>query len=140
MTALAIKQESNWYSVPSYQVENPVVWRPIEAILTAKCEEYRPNDIRHAVVNGEMQMWVAAPEGPIAAVILTQIGQRRSGKVLTVLFCGGSDMRLWIDERWRIKDWARQMGCRAVRFEGREGWGKIFPEARQTGVKWEVEV
>lgn len=138
--ATVLKPTSNWYSVPAYQVENPAVWKPVEAILDRTCEEYRSNDIRHAVVNGEMQLWVAAPDGPIAAVVLTQISQRRSGKVLTVLFCGGSDMRAWIDERWRITDWARQMNCRAVRFEGREGWGRIWPEAREIGRKYEVEV
>lgn len=137
--ATNLKPTSNWYSVPAYQVENPAVWKPIEAILDCTCEEYRTNDVRRAVAIGEMELWVAAPNGPIEAVLLTEIARKKIGNVLTVLFCGGSNMNSWIDECWRLTDYAKQQNCVEVRFEGREGW-KIIPGAEKVGVKWRVRL
>lgn len=139
MTALAYSPSSTWFAVPPHQVEAPQLWRQVEAILTEKCEEYRANDVRHAVRRGEMQLWLAAPDhGPVAAVLLTELRRTRDGLVMTVLFVGGSDMRLWIDERARLVEFARQQGATEVRFEGREGWRRIFPEAEKIGVKLRI--
>lgn len=140
MMATALKQTSNWYSVPAYQVENPAVWKPVEAILDRTCDEYRANDVRRALVHGEMELWVAAPDGAIEAVLLTQIARKKVGSVLIVLFCGGSNMEAWLDESWRLTDYAKRMNCRAIRFEGRDGWERKIPGARRIGVKLEMEV
>jgi len=138
--ATVLKEKQTWFSVPAYQAENPSVWNQVAKILARTCAEYRAEDVRAAVVAGTMELWVAAPEGAVDAVLVTQITRTKDGQAMTVLFVGGAEMRDWIGERWRLADYARRRGCAELRFEGRDGWQRFFPEAEQVGVKLRIKL
>jgi hypothetical protein len=62
---------------------------------------------------------------------ITQILQYPQSRVLLVLFGGGRNIAEWKDQIWPyFEGFARENNCDEVQMMGREGWIKIFPDAR----------
>lgn len=64
-----------------------------------------------------------------------------TGTKLRCLALYGRDMERWLsDKRKAVKSLMHQCGARSVVTEGRAGWAKLFPEARQLRVLYEAKL
>jgi hypothetical protein len=98
--------------------------------------------IEDAVLRGDALLWLAwdadprsgSGAGRIAAAAVTELHQTEWRKVCVVVACGGDNMRRWIGLLDGIEAYARAAGCEAVRIMGREGWQRMLPSYRRTGI------
>jgi hypothetical protein len=88
----------------------------IESSLKYANDCYSIDDIRGAVLKGQMQLW---PSENAALITELTIYPQRMGCI--VAFAGGN-----LDELRRmvpvIKQWAKEKGCDFVSVHGRKGW------------------
>ncbi len=90
-------------------------------------------EIERQVFDGEALLWVNAN-----TALITQVGIVESGKVCTIVACGGSLPSL--EGLEEIESYARSMGCRAMRIMGRKGWVRKLKDYRQMAVVIEKEI
>lgn len=131
---------AEWCFVRPGDVDSDEAWEPIRLLLDQYCESYRAEDVRAAVGNGQFQLWLARDDGGLLAVLITQLIHRRDGLICVVNFCGGREMHKWIGDRHLLARWAKDQGCIAVKGERREGWLWFLPDAKQTGIVWEMKL
>lgn len=85
------------------------------------------DDVKQAVADRDMQLWVIHEWRELKAVCVTEIRQWPRAKVLTALAVGGEDMPHWVGA---IDDvlvrYAQANGCQAVEAHGRRGWTKTL--------------
>jgi hypothetical protein len=96
------------------------------------------------------------PTSRIAAAAVTELHQTEWRKVCVLIACGGASgrsrhsprrrastpwcssramgARNWIGLLDEIEAYARAAGCEAVRLMGREGWQRLLPSYRRTGI------
>ena len=76
------------------------------------------------IQSGDAQLWAILEDGkPIAAVVT---GFLLSPKRCLIWLVGGSRLREWAgDFIAKLEDWARSLGCVALRGVGRPGWARI---------------
>jgi hypothetical protein len=70
----------------------------------------------------------------IAAAAVTELQQTEWRTVCVLVACGGTGTRGWIGLLDGIEAYARAAGCEAVRLMGREGWQRLLPNYRRTGI------
>jgi len=91
--------------------------------------EYKIDDIRNALIRGDMQLWIWADDGEILAVGVSEILCYPQMKILSVPFAGAEKMSIeaWfegsLDELIRF---AKAHGCKGIKGYGRYGWIKKF--------------
>ncbi len=90
-------------------------------------------EVERQVFDGEALLWVNTD-----AALITQVGIVESGKVCTIVACGGALPSL--DGLQEIESYARSMGCRAMRIMGRKGWVRKLKDYRQMAVVIEKEI
>lgn len=102
------------------------VWPGVEPVLARVIKPdtgYTMQSVLNSLQLAKMQLWVI---GNFQGVVITQIEDRPSQRILYTLFLAGNDMSEWIDEWCEVQDeYARHNGCAAVEFNGRKGWNKI---------------
>lgn len=75
----------------------------------------------------DVQLWVAEDEFDVViGAWVSQICIYQGAKVCELLYCGGSDIQLWLDEGLNtVEEWARFKGCGSITIVGRLGWGRM---------------
>lgn len=86
-------------------------------------------ELQRQVLDGEALLWV----GPNSAAV-TQVGIVESGKVCTIVACGGDGVLRALEMIEDIERYATEMGCRAMRVMGRKGWARALKGYRTTAV------
>lgn len=134
-------------------------WPHVRALILAAMQRgglssYGP--VEDAVLRGDALLWLAWEQGSdvgdqrmgfrpltsvirhptsrIAAAAVTELHQTEWRKVCVLVACGGAGMGEWIGLLDGIEAYARAAGCEAVRLMGREGWQRLLPSYRRTGI------
>jgi hypothetical protein len=143
--------------VPPDQVAR--AWPHVRDLIVAAMKRgglssYRP--VEDAVLRGDALLWLAIPredgrqrpgalrglcrkrpdgdEARIAAAAVTELHETEWRKVCVLVACGGAGMSGWIELLDGIEAYARAAGCEAMRLMGREGWQRLLPSYRRTGI------
>ena len=95
--------------------------------------------IEDDVLSGGALLWVFWDGTEISSAVVTQIGIVESGKVCTIIACGGDKVLINLKQLSRIEGYARKEGCRAMRIVGRKCWARALKEYKQTRVVLEKE-
>jgi len=111
-------------------------WHEIEPLLlkaTNITDCYTPVDVLRMSMAGRCGIWLCEHKGELLSVIATEIREYPRRRVLEMMFCGGSGMRLWLDAAIKVFDeHARQAGCSHILCAGRPGWSRAW-RGRITG-------
>lgn len=84
-------------------------------------------DVKQAVENRDMQLWVIHEWRELKAVCVTEIRQWPRAKVLTAIIVGGEDMPRWVAALDDVlMRYAKSNDCKAVDAHGRRGWTKTL--------------
>jgi len=98
-----------------------------EALIHAD-GKYRLEDVHHALQEKKMQLWVVSgSEMGVYSVCVTQVVAYPAKKVLSILFCAGTHLAVWMEYlNTVIKDFAIANHCDAIEEYGRPGWAKYL--------------
>lgn len=89
---------------------------------------YAIQDVWTDVWAGRAQFW---PLERSAAV--TRIHDYPQASVLRIWLAGG-EMDDLLANMWRLEEFARETGCKAIELEGRKGWERVMPDFRLVSV------
>jgi hypothetical protein len=97
-------------------------------------------DAKQMCEDGDAQLWAGViwgEQGDVPAVlgsVVTEIREYTNGyRVLVVLAMGGVEFNRWDQMILKVvEDFAKSEGCDAMDLEGRKGWGRWFPDYKQT--------
>jgi hypothetical protein len=82
-------------------------------------------DVLARLLSHDAQLWAVYEDNAPVAAIVTQI-QVGAEKRCLIWLVGGSRLREWAaDFIAKLEDWARSLGCLALRGVGRPGWARI---------------
>lgn len=83
-------------------------------------------DVYDRLITGDWHLWVVYEEtGNLIASITSSFSWYPQGKWLSGQFLGGDRLDEWRDLFCDTFDrFARDMGCKAIEFTGRPGWGR----------------
>lgn len=84
-------------------------------------------DIEASILSGGSLLWIAWNGSAIEAAAATQLRIADSGKVCTLVACGGKGVRHRLAMLTKIENYARDGGCSRVRIFGRKGWVRVLP-------------
>lgn len=115
------------------------------ALVTKGCARslgvWTVEEVFDQAARGFLQFWISyEPETdgePIHAIALTR--QTPDCEAIEVVLVAGQGRALWIDQFEEIKAFARHNGVKTVRFLGRLGWERVFPEAKIIRHLYEME-
>jgi hypothetical protein len=105
-------------------------WWPLVSKWCEQALEYAGNlltldDVKEAVANRDMQLWVICEDENAMAVCVTEIRSWPRTKVLTAIIVGGAGMEHWVGALDEVLvQFARAQGCRVLDAHGRRGWLK----------------
>jgi hypothetical protein len=88
--------------------------------------KYKQSDILQQIINEKQQTWLARDiqTDEIKMVCITQLLEYPQGKGLLMFYVAGSQRKQWYWILNNIKAWAREIGCKWIDIEAREGWKK----------------
>lgn len=95
------------------------------------------SDLDTDVLSGRALIWVVSGGKRIHCAAVSQIQNTQASKVCMILTCGGSEIKSWAHLLSGVEQYAREEGCDCVRFIGRKGWKRIYPEYREIGAVFE---
>ena len=115
--------------VPSEYIDT--CWDKVEGFMERAAKytygRYATKDIYSLIVNDGYQLWVAYDEGTFKAAVVTSIMDYPQKRMLCMQFCGGDDMKDWLDPVLNIlKRFAKDNKCEGLESTARPGWAKIF--------------
>jgi hypothetical protein len=98
-------------------------------------------DLLKALTDGSQQLWLAYNEDKeVKAALTTKIQEYPRGKVLEIVFAGGTDVGEWLTESFEVfKRFAKDCGCLGVEGVARRGFEPMFKKAgyRKPQAKYE---
>ena len=103
-----------------------LVWSDLWPLLepAVKRSPDKP-DLLARLIACDAQLWAVYDGATPVAAIVTQI-QAGTEKSCLIWLVGGSRLRDWaVDFIAKVEDWARSLGCVALRGVGRPGWTRI---------------
>lgn len=120
---------SEYTGVPAEAINQ--VWHLVEPMVERglkKINDHRwePADIHDALLQRDMQLWLAAENGEVSTIVITRLV-----RYPRVLEC---ELFLWVGRRtddWRdqlamIEDWARAQGCHYMASLSRPGSARVI--------------
>lgn len=100
----------------------PDLWPLLEPAV--KRSPDKPDVLARLLFN-DAQLWAVYDVNTPVAAIVTQIQTGREKRCL-IWLVGGSRLREWsADFIAKLEDWARSLGCVALRGVGRPGWARV---------------
>ena len=112
------------YGIPRAEVEP--IWEVVGPLLQRAIEkstgDFSLEDVRKALDERDMQLWIWAVDRVIYSAAVTQILTFPQRKVCAVPFVGGTRLADWLDCNELIGDWARDQGCAQMEGYVRDGW------------------
>ena len=132
--------------VPENKIDD--VWESVKGFLIPAIRvtsgRYMLYDVYVALKRAEMQLWIAFDdEREIIGCEVTSITDYPSRRVLTSLFTGGRNIRLWKDPMMGVLvRWAEDNECTAIEGYGRKGWLKMLDAygVKQTLILFEKDI
>lgn len=124
--------------VPKQYVDT--CWDKVEGYLEKAAHHthgrYTVDDIRTSITDYDHDLWVAFDEEKIKAAVVTNIVVYPKRKLLCMSFCGGENMKEWLDPLLTLlRKYALDMGCDGLEATARRGWSKVFKNDGYDG-KW----
>ena len=103
-----------------------LVWPDLWLLLEPAVKRSRDKpDVLARLLCHDAQLWAVYDGATPVAAIVTQI-QIGGEKRCLIWLVGGSRLREWaVDFIAKVEDWARSLGCVALRGVGRPGWARI---------------
>lgn len=98
-------------------------------------------EIRDSLKAAERQLW-GYQSDRITGIAVTQIIETPRGKCCEwyAVISDGGTAEQFAQVKAEIERWAKSVGCRYMRLQGRRGWLKRMKDYRQTGVVMEKEI
>jgi len=121
-------------------------WPKVEPMLAAALErdgwKLRPADLIAQISEGLMGLYVAHDfeKGDVLGAIAAEVQEYPNARVFSIAYCGGHDLYRWAPLIADMEREAVRLGCHVVRIPGRKGWGRVFPDYRETHRVFEREV
>lgn len=109
-------------------------WLLVEGLLRLyerKCQELSIIQIREACLASRMQLFGLSDEERIYGIAVTEIQETVRGKICVIVVGVGMGGPYWKDLLDRLHEWAKEIGCVAVRIIGRKGWLRYDPRFKQ---------
>ncbi len=107
------------------------VWEYADPLLGAAISlEIADDDfasLRAVFHKGAALLWLVW-DGALLAAVTTKVMASPARKICMITACGGRDARRWTGLIGGIENYAREQGCDVVRFTGRPGWKRLFPD------------
>lgn len=119
------------------------MWPFVEAWLRAaaeRCGDWTIDAIRDALRRHELLLWVLWDGERLRAATVTEVVIVPRGRVCRIVACGGCKAVPWPRALAPIERYARDLGCVAMRIDGRAGWMKIFDDYDLVWVALEKEL
>lgn len=126
------------FSLSADQIDD--FWPAVEPLLQVfekHCQEMSSAQIREAAKASRQQIFGLGDEDNVYGVAVTEIQETVRGKVCLIVVGCGMAGKGWLVLLDRIHEWAKEIGCIAVRIIGRKGWSRYDRRFRQTGVVME---
>ena len=132
--------------VPADCIED--IWAAVKDLLQPAVQvtsgRYMLYDVYAALKTGEMNLWIAFDDDrEVLGCEVTRITDYPSRRVLTSLFTGGRNIRLWKDDLMGVMvRWAEDNQCTAIEGYGRKGWLKMLDAygVKQTLILFEKDI
>lgn len=112
--------------------------RPLAGAALDRTDLGSLSELDTDVLSGRALLWIVHSDGRgIECAAVTQIQKTQASKVCMILACGGSGAERWKHLLSGVEEYAKSENCDAVRFTGRKGWKRIYPEYREIGAVFE---
>jgi hypothetical protein len=115
-------------------------WPRIEGYIVAALERGSGDDtledIRQQTRDGSTLVWIWW-DPDISVVFTTRIIGTRRGRVCLITTLAGHHLKDWKHMITKIEQYGRDEDCVAIRFSGRKGWKRIFPDYREPWITLE---
>ena len=99
------------------------------------CENLTAEQIVSAVRQGKQQLWGVQDDMRVHGILITEVQQTAKGLVCVLVgACGSapeSEKRALLA---MVEDWARSLGCVALKILGRKGWARWDRRFKVTGM------
>ena len=129
------------FCLSSADVMADSIWDDIAPLFqrfAVKTGEISPEQIRKGAADSNLQIWGLQDADEVHAVAVTEVSDTPRGYLCTVrIACGTAPKGFQERLLDAIGQWAREMGCVAVRIVGRRGWLRRFRRFKQTAVVME---
>ncbi|MBR1219437.1 hypothetical protein JQ557_15645 [Bradyrhizobium sp. U87765 SZCCT0131] len=106
-----------------------LVWPHVEGFLGAACArsgDWTLEALRGALDRVEMLLWVLWDGEAFRAAAVTEVMIVPRGKICRIVVCGGRRATSWPHALAPIEAYARELGCTAMRVDGRRGWQRVL--------------
>lgn len=118
----------------------PAVKHFVERALAEGAGRLSADDVLEHLRAGGMQLWALVTEEgepEVVAVLVTEMMQYPSKRVLDLALMGGDHMEEWLDALPVLEEWARGQGIDQIQVHGRRGWKRVtgYPETAVVLVK-----
>lgn len=118
----------NVFCLPSDQINENWSW--ISSFLDRVKSDWKPLDVRRALMKREAQLW-AMEDGKPRAIWITKL-EADTG---LLWIAAGSPLLTGLEFfREHTEPWFRAKGCKRVRIIGRKGWKKVLPDYEEVGI------
>lgn len=112
------------------------MWPHVEIWLedaVERCGDWTIGEILPALEAGLMLLWVRWDGGALKSAAVSHVTIVPRGKVCRIIACGGSSDGDWKAALAPIENYAKEIGCVAMRIHGRPAWSKVFSDY---GLEW----
>lgn len=125
--------------------EVDALWPSIGAKVQATCDksggDLSSGELWQMCRSGQAFLVVVLDDQETVATIIVQFEKWNRRTVLRCLSIAGERLNEWIKEAMEyVSEMGRNGGADSLVSEGRDGWARIFPDARKLRVTYEVEI
>jgi hypothetical protein len=94
---------------------------------------FTSGDIKEALINKKMQLWACYEGSSLTSICITRIINNHDNKFIEIVLMSGKLNSIMLLEQ--IEDWARSMGCKQIKLEGRKGWERVLRNYKTYSIK-----
>ena len=118
------------------------IWHKVKPLLNKVLQKmdfyYTINDVKEMLLKEEAQLWTSYEETQLDSVCITRILIHPKYKYLEIITMAGSKQSFECLKS--IEKWAKDIGCKKIKLEGRIGWKKLLPDYSQRLIQLEKEL
>lgn len=118
--------------------EIPLWWEDLEPLaqrFERECQTFTAQEIRTLAQSSKQQIFGIATETQVLGFVVTEIQNTARGLIcVLVIACGTGPEGAKRELVERISQWAKELGCVALRIQGRKGWLRWDRGFKQTAI------
>lgn len=118
------------------------VWDKVKPLIKKVLNKidfcYTIENIKDLLISQDMQLWTSYNKTQLESVCVTRVMMQPQYKSLEIVLMAGRLNALPFLKN--VEEWARSIGCKKIKIEGRKGWVKILPDYSQKTVQLEKEL